>query len=45
MKLPQSRYRPTIVLKIFECHSYNIHGNGLGKVPSMLRVEAKAVLL
>ena len=33
------------MLKIFECHSYNIHGQGLGKFPSMLRVEAKAMPL
>ena len=32
------------MLKIFECHSYNIHRQSLGKFPSMLRVEAKAVL-
>ena len=33
------------MLKIFECHSYNIHGQGLGKFPSMLRVEAKAIVV
>src|SRR5260370_21766195 len=45
MKLPQSRYRPAIVLKIFECHSHDIHGQSLWKFPSMLRVEAKSMLL
>ena len=33
------------MLKVFECHSYYIHRQGLGKFPSMLRVKAKAVLL
>ena len=33
------------MLKIFECHPYNIHGQRLGKFPSLLRVEAKSMLL
>ena len=33
------------MLKIFECQPYNIHRQGLGEFASMLRVEAKAVLL
>src|ERR1700730_14734634 len=45
MKLPQRRYTPTIVLKIFECHPDDIHAQGLRKFPSMLRVEEKSMLL
>ena len=38
MKLPQRRYVPTIVFKIFEGHPQDIHGEGLRKFSSVLRV-------
>ena len=45
MNLPQRRYMPTIVLKIFECHPQDVHGQGLPKFSPMLRVEEKSMPL
>src|SRR6478672_8210590 len=33
------------MLKIFECHAYDIHGQGFWKFAAMLRVKAKSMLL